>query len=70
MANMRNGNYGTNQSPDGPLDQGNIATLQRLEDIKSQSLDHELWAAAQSLALAKLKVFHTMAKTVNEQAGQ
>ena len=47
-----------------------IQTANSFDELKSQSIDFELWAASQSLALAKLKVFHEMAKSVNDTAGQ
>jgi hypothetical protein len=47
-----------------------IETANSTDELKTQSIDFELWAASQSLALAKLKVFHQMAKSVNDTAGQ
>lgn len=52
------------------VSQHDIQTANSLDELKSQSIDFELWSASQSLALAKLKVFHEMAKSVNDTAGQ
>lgn len=41
--------------------------MKQLEDIKQQSIEHTLFASAQSLAMAKLKVFNSMAKSINDQ---
>lgn len=42
----------------------------RVADVKGsaeESMDFMLWTSAQATSLAKLKVFHTMAKQVNDQ---
>lgn len=53
--------------PSREMNAADAAKMKDIEDVKSQSIDHALWTSAQSLALAKLKVFHSMAKSVNEQ---
>lgn len=65
------GNGGPSAPGDASLvSHHDIQTANSLDELRSQSVDFELWAASQSLALAKLKVFHEMAKSVNDTAGQ
>lgn len=40
---------------------------QKMQQMTQEQIDLSLWAAAQGLALNKLKMFHTMAKQVNDQ---
>ena len=40
---------------------------QKMQAMTQEQIDLSLWAAAQGLALNKLKMFHTMAKQVNDQ---
>jgi hypothetical protein len=40
---------------------------QKMQAMTKEQIDQSLWAAAQGLALNKLKMFHTMAKQVNDQ---
>lgn len=49
------------------VDPSHAAAVKDLQDIQKESFDNMLWASAQGLALAKLKVFHSMAKSVNDQ---
>ncbi|MCH8621939.1 hypothetical protein [Undibacterium sp. TS12] len=41
--------------------------MQQMQEMTNEQMDQSLWAAAQGLALNKLKLFHTMAKQVNDQ---
>ena len=41
--------------------------IQKMQQMTQEQIDQSLWAAAQGLALNKLKMFHTMAKQVNDQ---
>lgn len=50
-----------------PMNATDAAQLKQLEATKQESMEHTLFAAAQSLAMAKLKVFNSMAKSVNDQ---
>lgn len=45
----------------------NDAMDDELEKVKLESMDHVLWTMKQGVALAKLKVFSTLAKSVNDQ---
>jgi len=49
------------------VDPAHMPALRKLDGLRGESMDNLLWATAQGLALAKLKVFHTMAKSVNDQ---
>jgi hypothetical protein len=51
----------------GNIPQEMDPSLKRLADMQSEVFDNLLWATTQGLALAKLKVFHSMAKQVNDQ---
>lgn len=42
-------------------------SMQQMQEMTNEQMDQSLWAAAQGLALNKLKLFHTMAKQVNDQ---
>lgn len=42
-------------------------TVQQMQDMTKDQMDMSLWAAAQGLALNKLKMFHSIAKQVNDQ---
>lgn len=54
-----------------PNIQGASATdyngIQQMQQMTKEQIDQSLWAAAQGLALNKLKMFHSMAKQVNDQ---
>lgn len=41
--------------------------VQKMQQMTKEQIDQSLWAAAQGLALNKLKMFHSMAKQVNDQ---
>lgn len=41
--------------------------VEQMQEMTNEQMDQSLWAAAQGLALNKLKLFHTMAKQVNDQ---
>ena len=41
--------------------------MRAMEEVTAKSMDQILWASSQSSALSKLKVFSSMAKTVNDQ---
>lgn len=41
--------------------------VQQMQQMTQEQIDQSLWAAAQGMALNKLKMFHTMAKQVNDQ---
>lgn len=43
------------------------SNMQQMQDITKEQMDQSLWAAAQGLALNKLKMFHSIAKQVNDQ---
>lgn len=43
------------------------STMQQMQDMTKEQMDMSLWAAAQGLALNKLKMFHSIAKQVNDQ---
>jgi hypothetical protein len=51
----------------GNLSAADSARMQDIDDVKNQAVDQALWASAQGNALAKLKIFHTMAKSINDQ---
>jgi hypothetical protein len=38
-----------------------------MKSANNESMDFMLWTAAQATSLSKLKVFHTMAKQINDQ---
>lgn len=40
---------------------------EKMQAMTQEQIDLSLWAAAQGLALNKLKLLHTMAKQVNDQ---
>ena len=52
---------------EGNIPQEMAPALKRLADTQAEVFDNLLWATEQGLALAKLKVFHSMAKQVNDQ---
>lgn len=39
----------------------------RLQQLQTEAIELQLWASAQGLALAKLKIFHSMARKINDQ---
>jgi hypothetical protein len=41
--------------------------IANIKDSADESMDFMLWTSAQATSLAKLKVFHTMAKQINDQ---
>lgn len=43
------------------------SNTQQMQDLTKEQMDQSLWAAAQGLALNKLKMFHSIAKQVNDQ---
>ncbi|WP_211474781.1 hypothetical protein [Collimonas humicola] len=53
--------------PNGAMNSAEAVQMKQLEDVKQQSIEHTLYASAQSLAMAKLKVFNSMAKAINDQ---
>jgi hypothetical protein len=55
------------QKNDPNMDPAQASALKKLQKTQTESYDNALWASAQGLALAKLKVFHAMAKSVNDQ---
>jgi len=55
------------QGSRSPMNSADASHARELEEVKKESMEHVLFASAQSLALAKLKVYSAMAKTINDQ---
>ena len=49
------------------MSQAQAENMKQMQETTTEQMDQALWAANQSLALTKLKVFNKMAKQVNEQ---
>lgn len=47
-------------------DQPGAENIQKMEQLNKEMLDMNLWAASQGLALNKMKLFHAIAKQVND----
>ncbi|MFZ6773925.1 hypothetical protein ACO0LB_14535 [Undibacterium sp. SXout7W] len=41
--------------------------VQKMQQMTKEQIDQSLWAAAQGMAMNKMKMFHSMAKQVNDQ---
>lgn len=46
---------------------GESEAVKKLKEIQAEAGERTLWASAQASALAKVKLFHTMAKAINDQ---
>lgn len=66
MSTSRN-ETGIVASPFGTINESKSPQLKQIRLSAEEAMDFQLWTSAQATSLAKLKVFHTMAKQVNDQ---
>jgi hypothetical protein len=50
-----------------PGGSGNNPLVDAARTSAADALEYQLWVSQQSTTLSKLKIFHTMAKSVNDQ---
>ncbi len=59
---------GLNTPTDNPTQRdGGSATVAAAQAGAAQGVEFQMWVAQQASSLAKLKIFNTMAKNVNDQ---
>jgi hypothetical protein len=56
----------TGNTPAAMKTNGNL-TVQAAQEASKNAIEFQLWTSQQATSLAKLKIFSTMAKSVNDQ---
>ena len=56
------------QKPPMPGTDGSSPMAQAARDGAARAMEFQLWVSEQAASLSKLKVFHTMAKSINDQS--
>ncbi|HWW08235.1 hypothetical protein [Collimonas sp.] len=55
-------------APDNPgARSGGSAMIQGAQQGSAEAMEFQLWVSQQATSLAKLKIFNTMAKSINDQ---
>ncbi|AKU24955.1 hypothetical protein MJ904_08740 [Massilia sp. MB5] len=69
MSSYQNGLSGGSQPrPGQSMDQTTATPIGRAaQQGAAEAMEFQLWVSQQATSLAKLKVFNTMAKTINDQ---
>ena len=65
MGTTSNGAGVAGQNP-GATGSSNRTTT-AAQQVSTEAAEFQLWASAQANCLSKLKIFHSMAKTINDQ---
>jgi len=68
MATFQSGLAGKNSSAGASLeDKANQPGVQSAQQASQHAMDFQLWVEEQAATLAKMKVFASMAKSINDQ---